>query len=345
MSTAISNQLTIIIPSRNRHSYLKRAIAYAETLPYRIIVADSSATAINDLQIKAANVEYHHLGAIDYTDKLNFCLSKVTTPYTMLCADDDFLIKDGVESCISFLEKNKSFVCCQGKTISFLSKEKEILFSEMYSPNSFAVSSSNFEERVVDYYHPYRPIFYAVHRTENLRKAFSIKVQPLNLNLTEYAMAFISAVNGEWKLLTELYHFREQLPLSAGAVHQTLQQSISNKNEFDKFQLLLKTYLIKEKEITDDIATKILKQSLSSYLNFVKGNKKDGSKNVSSFITKQLIKPTFPKLFSNLVFLKNKMADAAFNKSDNASKRVFEKLNLEEQQEILRIVNQFLKPV
>jgi glycosyltransferase domain-containing protein len=111
------NDLTIAIPVYLRRSTLVRALNYYKDWPCKIIVADSSPTEWKELSKfrHQENLTYIHYADFGYFEKLNAILKSVKTRYYIEVPDDDFLIRTGVESCLSFLRKNNEYVGAMGQ--------------------------------------------------------------------------------------------------------------------------------------------------------------------------------------------------------------------------------------
>ena len=121
----MKEKTTIIIPSHDRHHLLLRAIDYYSELDFLVLIVDSSEVFLN---VKLpGNITYLHLPGSLYGDKIYSGLCKASTPYSCLCADDDFLAESGLKSGQEFLEENLDYVSVQGHYIQFdpsIPKEK-----------------------------------------------------------------------------------------------------------------------------------------------------------------------------------------------------------------------------
>ena len=89
----MKKETTIIIPSHERHHVLLRAIDYYSELNFSVLIVDSSELFL-DIKLPK-NIKYMHLPGTFLSDKIYTGLSIVTTPYSCLCADDDFLAESG----------------------------------------------------------------------------------------------------------------------------------------------------------------------------------------------------------------------------------------------------------
>src|SRR3712207_2514372 len=102
--------VTILIPTHNRHHYLKRILEYYQGEQISIIVADSTKDAYKGNNDLNSNVRYFHLPTHSLPAKLEWAISKVQTPYVVMCSDDDFTVPGAIYKSIEFLEQNEEFV-------------------------------------------------------------------------------------------------------------------------------------------------------------------------------------------------------------------------------------------
>ena len=130
------NKVTLIIPTHERHHYLERILDYyinIKSVDFEILIADSSVKAFRE--IESPNIKYLHMPYIDLVEKLSIVLKFPRTPYTLICADDDFIIPDTIFKCIDFLDQNSDYSSAQGKYLSFINIYGFIFFQPYYIYN------------------------------------------------------------------------------------------------------------------------------------------------------------------------------------------------------------------
>src|ERR1035437_9123475 len=98
------SKITIVTATRNRHPYLERIIDYYSNYNIQMLIADDSKEKY--AKELPRNVTYYYYSGEPYLSRLNDILQKVKTPYVVLCADDDFIVPDGISKCVSFLDDN-----------------------------------------------------------------------------------------------------------------------------------------------------------------------------------------------------------------------------------------------
>ena len=124
----LSNLLTIVVNTKNRPRLLHASLKYmaVNRLNAKIVITDASSPEvwkINDDSIKNLinDDQCVHISPSDGRQFPSIIegLSRVKTPYSIVCGDDDFFIVDGLNSCVAFLEENPSFSACIGKVMQF----------------------------------------------------------------------------------------------------------------------------------------------------------------------------------------------------------------------------------
>ena len=271
----MSSNVSIIIPTHNRHKYLNRVLEYYSVADIHLFVVDSSVLEFNFSDgPNNENLHYFHLPQKTLTGKIAFALEKVTTPYVVMCADDDFIITDAILNCVDFLSKNQSFNAAMGNAIYYQKYEgfNKLNYFAIYSErHTFKTSEEDSIKRLGYFFDRYRTIFYAVHRTAILKKAFEGAEEVIsNLFLNEYVTAIYPIATGHIIELPILYHVREFSDISGDKTIENIDSILFNnelKNEFEHF-LNYQTEKIISSDNTD---LEIIKGSLRSiFIKFAK---------------------------------------------------------------------------
>ncbi|MDN3657161.1 TIGR00180 family glycosyltransferase [Ferruginibacter paludis] len=241
----MNTDISIIIPTHNRHGYLTRILEYYSLTDISLFVADSTAKPydINLASGKLDRVHYFHLPQKSLTGKIAFILEKVRSPYVVMCADDDFIIPEALLKCISFLKDNEAFSSAMGNTICYKKVPgacEKIDFLAMYTDRlSYRSQEEDPFKRLQQFFHSYRTIFCAVHRTDILKQAFRDAEQWIrNLFLNEYITAIYPLVKGHIIELPFLYQVREYTEYSDDKTTPNIDTVLLDKNfekEFEDF--------------------------------------------------------------------------------------------------------------
>ncbi|MGZ3852774.1 MAG: TIGR00180 family glycosyltransferase [Flavisolibacter sp.] len=207
------SEISLIIPTHNRHGYLRRILDYYATIKIGIVIVDSSEEAFKG-HFDGTTIVYNHYPNMSLPQKLRHALNQVKTRFVAMCADDDFIIPEGMEACLKFLNHNKSFVVAQGNNVMYRKQRdyaSAIEINPMYLQQlDFEITYQDPLERLNKLFHPYRTIFSAVQYSSVLRKAFeNLDPQIKNLYLNEYLTAVIPILSGCYKELNIFYQVRE----------------------------------------------------------------------------------------------------------------------------------------
>jgi len=229
--------VTLVIPTHNRHNYLNRAIDYYKEFPCGIFIADSSPTPFNT-QLPGANFKYFHLVGCSLTKKLSIVFNEIQTEFVVMSADDDFINYNGFNAALNFLKAHPDYSSASGNCICYKKsslEQKKIEFAVMYKDRlSYEISSPQPFQRLASFFNTYRTIFYAIHRTDNLKNAFNAAQDIIsNLFLNEYLTSILPIMMGKYKELPVFYQIREFAENSGDKITSNL-DSLFNDNEYKK---------------------------------------------------------------------------------------------------------------
>lgn len=216
----MTNKLTLLIPTHNRHRYLSRALAYYSELDIHIIVADSTPEPFKQISLYP-KVEYLHFPGVSYSSKLPSSLLHVTTPYIVMCADDDFIIINTLKKCLDFLENNSDYSVAMGSVIYFslISNHTKVALAPVYKGElEYHIKEEDSFNRVHALFSNYRTVYYGLHRTEVLKTAFLHTEKTQNLLLYEYISGLYPLIAGKVMAFTDLYQVREYIGIPQSGI-------------------------------------------------------------------------------------------------------------------------------
>lgn len=209
------NELTIIIPTRNRYKSVNRQVDYIKGWGSQISLLDGSDE--KNLYLDNLSKKIPHINYIHNTNGL-FARFKniekhINTKYSMIMADDEFFIKKTLQMCIEFLENNTGYASCSGAAVGFMkSYENKVIYREMY-PRLFGykITANQATDRVIDHMSKYVPCaVYGVVQSKVLKKF----IQELKYSKTsctgtiESWQQCTTAYMGKIMVLPVLYWFR-----------------------------------------------------------------------------------------------------------------------------------------
>jgi glycosyltransferase domain-containing protein len=240
---SLGDQLTILLPLKDRVRYTQRWLTYAAAaLPYRILIADGGSDPgvdgiVTASKSRGVNVEYVRYpfdrSYAEYYAKLADALSRVTTPLVVMADNDDLFVAEGLARAVEFLTANTDYVACGGQCAVFwlsnggASSRTDALSgdrvdwkcSSMFSTDTASTAAARLRERCLGA----NDVFYAVHRTALLQRHFAAvrDCNPRDLFLMEQLVMFLTAIAGKTRQLDSLYIARQQdSPDSSGGAHQ-----------------------------------------------------------------------------------------------------------------------------
>jgi len=280
----MNKNYTILIPTINRINFLKRILNYYNSFEedFKIIIGDSSTdenklinkknmSTFSNLDIlyldhysSKINAYYKFADMINYTDK----------KYCVFCADDDFIIPNGINHSVTFLEKNPDFSVAQGRFWGFSVKNndkkepRQFYWMPIYTNESIIFSDP--KDRMYKHLSNYNlQTLYAVHRTALSKMAFkeilNSKVDPMQFG--ELLPSMLDLIYGKKKSLDVLYAAR-QLSSRVGYWPSLLEYMKTGKydEEYIKFKNCLVKHLIKNSQVNSDEAKKLIDKAMSAYL-------------------------------------------------------------------------------
>lgn len=197
--------ITLIVPTRNRPDFLKRLLSYYARVkfPHSIVIGDAS--DLKGLQenkslvhefAKTLRVEHCHHEGFSIARSVEDLNRNIQTPFVALLGDDDFLLLEGIEKCIQFLESHPNHAAAHGKGFLFLLNKSGSLgkikaLSGYPQPQVTDLKASH---RLLKYLDQYAVGLFSVHRKEvwqNMWKgtsgiedtAFSAEILPCCLSV------------------------------------------------------------------------------------------------------------------------------------------------------------------
>jgi glycosyltransferase domain-containing protein len=288
---------TLIVPTHERHGYLKRSIEFFKDLKANVVYCDSSEESYNGYIPN--NFKYKHLNGKTFAEKILVALEEVDTNYAALCADDDFILHQSLYIGVKYLENNKEYKTVVGKYLAFYDNFNG-KFYEIYKNFPKDINkdiNKDITNNAEIFFSNYYQILWAMHSKENLIKAFQIinNASIKNDNFIEMVIGAISCATGGIKFLNDIWGIREL----SGNIHwgdqsksiDNIYQDKSIKNDFNKikgmvdqitfngyFELILKSYLKlsgvqKLKMLLKCIIKKIFPEKILSFVRSPKATK------------------------------------------------------------------------
>ncbi len=247
------DQLTLLIPTHNRHRYLNRLLDYYNETPFNIVVCDSTEVPFDKIA-DYPNVIYHHYPATDYMVKMNDVLSKINTQRLLLCADDDFIVPEAIYQCLDFLEKHPDYSTVLGNYISFKNEGGNIRTRLMYTHVcDVDICHEKASERIEAVYNNYFQTFYSIHFTSTVKMLFKLCAEnAIQVKLNEKLFSMLAIINGKIRILPIFYSVREAIEDSGSTRYVDLDVICRNEayeQDYQTFITLSGNYLAEKEGI------------------------------------------------------------------------------------------------
>jgi len=273
-SKAHLSDCTIIIPTYNRPQYLNRILDYFDSFDdcYDIIVVDSSYDsnkALNKELVsshKRARITYLSSYSPDtyFYDKLLDSLRHVKTKYCVMCADDDFIVPNGISQAVDFLDKNEEFIVAHGHYMSFwLEKDSSGASKFYYSlPYPFSPSVQPIRLRKAK-------AFYGVYRTPVFRMFVKEIAENIdNLVFAEIMYYSLTSLYGKEKQLDVLYYAREYMAKDIRFRYETLGDIIERgayDEKYRRYKQCLSRHVMKTLGVTPSEASRLIDEFIDTW--------------------------------------------------------------------------------
>ena len=215
-------KLTLCIPTKNRSEFLSRLLHYYANTNYQhwIFIGDASnATHYKATQqtIKSLEdrlkVRHFEQTGMDVAQSFDSFAHLISTPFSAACADDDFILTQGIEKCIRFMEDNPDYSAAHGKGIAF-SLNQSGPYGKIRQVHFYPQTIQNAKtgkERLFNVFNiSASPVVLSVHRTKDWRDmwgAFTGSRQ--GFIFEELVPSGISVIRGKVKELDNLYLVRQ----------------------------------------------------------------------------------------------------------------------------------------
>lgn len=275
----MNNKVDLIIPTYNRPDFLRRILGYYDSysVNFNIIIADSSSN--NNKKLNKKIVSYFPNLKIQYIDKFPQNLAShlkfgemvkyAKSKYCIFCPDDDFIIPNGINQAVDFLEKNTDYSTAHGTYISFylyknLLGYKNLWWRFIYPFRS--IESPNPIERLRLHFINYYQVLWAVRRTyvvkQVYRKFLKSKADPYLFG--ELLPDMLTLIYGKMKRLNSFYAARQAFSTSYGYWPSLIDaiKSRTYDKEYIKFKDCLANNLAKM-----GFSKKKSLQKIDSYMN------------------------------------------------------------------------------
>jgi glycosyltransferase domain-containing protein len=234
--------LTIIIPSKNRPFFLRRSTNYWNNYNFPVIIVDGSDETQKKWMDENSNRNIQYLyKKTPFPDRLNYAAKLIKTKYCILLSDDEFFCISVLKKCINFLESNNEYVAVNGCAIGFFYNFNKLMGKKKY-PEWIKRSriETDPKERIISHMKNYaNPLGVSVTKSDIFEKCAELYANnefPIFAQL-ELQMNLILSFVGKSKTLDELMYFRS-MEEDSPSIHRVIKNhipSLNLKNTIDRF--------------------------------------------------------------------------------------------------------------
>ena len=216
---------TILVPTHNRPRELQRLLTFLANCGGRhsVRILDGSTTEIQTINAQNAK-EFHfatheahapdsHLGM-----RCADGLSRVSTQYVVICADDDFVFPDAINECARFLDDHEDHSSVLGNFLSLnYFADKPILRNGVLLEPAFRFIGYTAQEAFIQralYFFAYTclgipPLYYGLRRTSIAREAFEHVTPAMKYSGMELVSNTIALIRGKVAILPLPFGLRD----------------------------------------------------------------------------------------------------------------------------------------
>lgn len=289
--------LTVIIPTYERQTYLLRQVLYWAGSGVTLIVVDGSKLSFKKLEqlgaVDELNFQYIHCPE-SFTHRLALAGSMIQTPYAVLLGDDEFHLKSGLIAAIKSMICDPSLAACIGQSLGFSLKDGALKLGAGYPHSHYRVM----EDKVSDRFNTAMAAYNAATCYSVMtKKAWILSWGDLQAYSSPYAeemeQAFSTYISGKLLSVQDVYWMRsydEPLVSILGEYDRTLSfrswwKGTAYKQETEEFVCRLTNKLVATDGAESLVhARKILNEAIVSYI--VNSGKRNSGSSLRHFFRK-----------------------------------------------------------
>jgi len=207
----MSNELTIVVPTHNRHPLLERVLPYLIDLGFPLLIIDSTQTPHQEAA-SDPKVDYVHCPELSLLPKMQkYILERVKSPYMLLNADDMFPSMNGIEEALVLLKSAPCYSAVQGGSLGH--SNGKIIYAHSRDHHLFPTDSDRASARLLQHFASYCPIVYSVQRTNCWRETLTrLPKELVNYNYLEFYFCMMFLVHGKVARLPGFAHITDLVP-------------------------------------------------------------------------------------------------------------------------------------
>jgi glycosyltransferase domain-containing protein len=221
----MTQDVSIMVPTRDRPAHLKRLLEFLRLSENRcpVHILDGSAPEIEHrnaaLAARYSFAKYTPYGVKSHMGvRCSDGLRHVTTPYTVFCADDDFVFPFALAECARFLAEHADHSVAIGRVYALSYMQGKAFFERgIMLDNHLRFTGYLGHERFLQralYYVAYTyigssPLFYGVKHTDTAREAFGHATEAMKYSGVELLSNTVALIKGKVGILDVPFGLRD----------------------------------------------------------------------------------------------------------------------------------------
>ncbi len=279
----MKNKLTIMVPEKNRHQFLRRLLDYfaLAECEFEIVIADSSDESYQEICGEfpsVLNIRYVRFQpAISPYDKLMQTIEAISSDYLVMTGDDDFLSLAALRECVSFLDREPGFSLAHGRAWSIVVDSNTGAGDVTPYPQS-SIKLDKSGDRVISHLAAYAPTAYSVHRTRHFYRAMASTLRAVKRDDYQFGELLLSCIPvcmGKVHCLDVDYLLRQGHLASTSSRQLTWSEEMETADfdeRYSKFISELAAYIGSSDGLADEAARNVVSQAMNEYFSrFVPG--------------------------------------------------------------------------
>ena len=306
------SDLTLLLAQFGRQKFSDRFLAHLCELSasFPVVYADGDADGEGRLiyqkykrQLNIQHIEHRqNIKFIDYFTMMVKALSEVKTKYVMLCDNDDFIIENGINDSLLFLEDHQDYVSAGSP---FLTMQVNHLSTDLYASNTYLNSVyqhyrtieplPNWEDQIKDTFLKFQPNFYYIFRSEALLEIWKdiLKINFSDLTIMEFFFQLRTLTLGRQYTFKNNAHYLRQF--GTGTFHKG----------YDFSDNLVRNNLPNDiRELANNISTHLATESLECE-NIYESILTNYAKSLNLYLPHNVLRYRFQRLFKTKIFFQN----------------------------------------
>lgn len=263
--------VTMLVPTRNRHGYLREILRQYQGTGLRIIVADTAPEPL--VEAKAhPDVQYHHFTECRFADKLRFLVEAAPTEYIVMRAENRHISLPGVLRCLDFLLRHPDCTLAHGAHVWVRQKRGRLEAWPCYDADGMAgLMQERAEDRLLAAFDPMVSLYYAVERRQNMLDVLQYSQGIDNLNAFEILLTAIKAINGKCARVPVLFCAVQERPsaLKSPALYDGFDKVASEPkyaDEYGRVVARIAAHLVLRSGLDPQRAEVLTRESLGRFL-------------------------------------------------------------------------------